>query len=350
MRRSSVSQQTVSFRRQVGRRRVDHGVVSHRVLEERKDQVPPGIFRAPIDEGHLLQTFLDNTPDHVYFKDVDSRFTRISQSFARWVGLDDADAALGLTDFDFFADEHASAARAAELEVMRTGEPVVGLEEREVWPDGHFSWVSTTKVPLYDRDGNVVGIFGLSRDITARKQFEAREREQAEALAALAAELAQLTLHDELTGLYNRRGFEQLGGSTIERARAAGDEVCVLFTDLDGLKGINDGFGHAAGDRALVDVATTLRELVRATDVVGRIGGDEFAAVVVGLAPAEVEQLCERIRVATLALPRSQYPLSISIGVATFCVGSLEHLDELLVTADRAMYDGRHRRRRSHTR
>lgn len=331
-------------RPQARRGRADHTGMSDRLSAETQDDALDRGAHGPVDEGQLLQTYLENTPDHVYFKDVDGRFTRLSRSLARWLGVEEADQALGFTDFDFFADEHASAARRAELEVMRTGQHIVALEEREVWPDGRVTWVSTTKVPLHDRDQRVVGIFGLSRDITARKLSEERERHQADQLAALAGELAQLTLHDELTGLYNRRGFEQLANEAIEGARHVEAEVCVLFADLDGLKAINDGFGHAAGDRALVTVGTTLRDAVRSTDVVGRIGGDEFAAVVVGLSPAEVDRLCERVRAAIMAC-RAEHPLSASIGVATFCLGKLERLEDLLTKADRSMYEGRRNRR-----
>ena len=319
-----------------------------RALHERHGEPGPAA-EGSLDERDLLQTFLDNTPDHVYFKDVDGRFTRLSRSLARWLGLEDADQALGLTDFDVFAEEHASAARAAELELMRTGEQIVALEEREVFPDGRFTWVSTTKVPLCDDHGRVVGIFGTSRDITARKAAEAREREQAVKLAALAAELEQLSLNDELTGIHNRRGFEQLGERALERARQDNTKVCVLFFDLDGLKGINDGFGHAAGDRALIHVAATMRDAVRATDIVGRIGGDEFAAVIVGMSIEEVDELCERIRFATMASRVPDLTVSVSIGVAALQTGKAERLHELLTLADRAMYEGRHRRRRSHT-
>ena len=204
-------------------------------------------------------------------------------------------------------------------------------------------------MPLYDDDGRVVGIFGTSRDITARKAAEAREREQAAKLAALAAELEQLSLNDELTGVHNRRGFEQLGERALERARQDDTQVCVLFSDLDGLKGINDGFGHAAGDRALIHVAATMRDAVRATDIVGRIGGDEFAAVIVGMS-------IERGRGALRARPLRDDGLARAgphglgqhrrRGAPT---GKAERLHELLTLADRAMYEGRHRRRRSHT-
>lgn len=294
----------------------------------------------PVDESRLLKTFLENTPDHVYFKDVEGRFTRISRSLALWLGAECADEAIGLTDSDYFAAEHASAARSGELEVMRTGEPIVGLEEREVWPDGRVSWVSTTKVPLHGDNREIVGIFGMSRDITARKLAEQRERVQADQLAALAGELARLTVHDELTGLHNRRGFEQYGDEALAAARKAEAEVSVLFTDLDGLKAINDGYGHGAGDRALVAVATALQHAVRSTDVVGRIGGDEFAAVLVGLSSQEVESVCKRV-CAAMEEAGAEHPLSASIGVATSGPGGSETLEELLTTADQAMYDRR---------
>ena len=208
-----------------------------------------------IDAEYLLETFLENTPDHMYIKDLDGRFTQLSASLGRWMGLDDPQRAVGLTDFDFFAASHAEPARAAELEIMRTGMPIIGLEEREEWPDGRVTWVSTTKVPLRSRDQRMIGIFGLSRDITERKLADERAQAQADQLETLAAQLEQLSLEDELTDLYNRRGLDLLGGNAVARAARDGSPLCVLFMDLDGLKTINDGFGHAAGDTALVTAA-----------------------------------------------------------------------------------------------
>ncbi len=300
-----------------------------------------------MDPGYLLETFLENTPDHVYFKDMDGRFTLISGALVRWFGLHDVQDALGRTDDDFFAASHAEPARAAELEVMRTGEPVVGLEEREVSADGRVTWVSTTKVPLRTREGRVIGIFGISRDITERKLAEQHTQQQAAELERLAARLEQLTLHDELTGLYNRRGLELLGGSALERAKRDGSAVCVLFMDLDGLKAINDGFGHAAGDRALIAAASGLSDVLRRTDVIARIGGDEFAAVLVGTSAVEAGNLCERVRRGTRALPPGEHSVSVSIGLAAVDPCAAETLDDLIAAADDAMYERRRRRRRS---
>ena len=301
---------------------------------------------AEMDAGYLLETFLENTPDHVYFKDMEGRFTRISASLVRWLGVERMEQALGRSDVDFFAASHAERARAAELEVMRSGEPIVGLEERELWQDGRVSWVSTTKVPLRARSGEVIGIFGLARDITERKLAEEHTQQQAVELERLAAELEQLTLHDELTGLYNLRGLELLGGGAVDRAARDGSELCVLFLDLDGLKAINDGFGHAAGDAALVAAARVLRGALRRTDVVARIGGDEFGAVLVGTSAAEADVLCDRVRHGMREHARGERSVSLSIGVAAARPGEGDTLEELIAAADDAMYQGRRRRRR----
>jgi PAS domain S-box-containing protein len=128
---------------------------------------------ALIEEKHLLHTLMDNLPDHIYFKDLQSRFIRLNKGMVEWFGLSDPAQALGKTDFDFFSDEHAQQAYADEQEVIRTGRPIQGIEEKETWPDGRETWASTTKMPLRDAQGCIVGTFGVSRDITARKQAEA---------------------------------------------------------------------------------------------------------------------------------------------------------------------------------
>jgi two-component system sensor histidine kinase/response regulator len=127
---------------------------------------------ALIAERHLLRTLMDNLPDYIYFKDRDSRFMRTNKAHAKAFGLDDPAQAVGKTDFDFFTNEHAQPAFADEQEIIRTGQPMFAKEEKETWPDGHETWVSTTKMPLRDAAGNIIGTFGISRDITERKQAE----------------------------------------------------------------------------------------------------------------------------------------------------------------------------------
>ena len=118
----------------------------------------------------LLQALMDYMPDHIYFKDTESRFIRNSKSQANMLGLNDPTQIVGKTDFDFFP--HATQAYAEEQEVMRSGQPLVDFEEQVVWPDSRETWVSTTKVPLRNPEGQIIGIFGISRDITERKRVE----------------------------------------------------------------------------------------------------------------------------------------------------------------------------------
>ena len=123
-------------------------------------------------ERHLLSTLMDNLPDLIYFKDRESRFTAVNRLFISRAGFKDQSEIIGKTDKDLYADEHASAALADERKIIATGHPIVGIQEKEIWPDGHETWVSTTKVPWRDASGNVIGTFGLSRDITAHKLAE----------------------------------------------------------------------------------------------------------------------------------------------------------------------------------
>ena len=142
----------------------------------------------------LLQALMDHMPDHIYFKDTQSRFIRNSRSQASLLGLSDPSEAVGKTDFDFFP--HAAKSYAEEQEVMKSGKPLVDLEEWVVWPDGRETWVSTTKLPLRNSEGQTIGIFGISHDITERKRAEQAIRQlnadlenQAEQLQAANKEL-----------------------------------------------------------------------------------------------------------------------------------------------------------------
>ena len=135
-------------------------------------------------ERFLLKTLMDSLPDHIYFKDRESRFIAVNRAMAALFGLEDPADVLGKTDADLFTREHAQAALHDEQEILRTGQPLVNLEEKETWSDGHETWVSTSKLPLRDPNGSIIGTFGLSRDITERKRAE-------EKLAALARELRE---------------------------------------------------------------------------------------------------------------------------------------------------------------
>ena len=127
-------------------------------------------------EQYLLQSLLDAAPDYIYFKDRESRFIRTSRAHATAFGLDDPALVVGKTDFDFFSEEHANQAYADEQEIIQTGQ-LISKEEKETWSDRSDSWVLTTKLPLYDQEGKIMGTFGISKDISERKQAEEALRE-----------------------------------------------------------------------------------------------------------------------------------------------------------------------------
>ncbi len=150
-------------------------------------------------EHSLLQALMDNLPDHIYFKDRDSRFLLANAAMAKSFGLADPAAFLGKTDFDFFTDEHARQAFADEQAIIRTTQPL-RTEEKETWPDKPDSWVSSTKIPLYDKDGIIIGTFGVSRDITERRVAEAKIQSQMIELTTLNKKLGEAhsqLLHSE---------------------------------------------------------------------------------------------------------------------------------------------------------
>jgi two-component system sensor histidine kinase/response regulator len=123
-------------------------------------------------ERDLLEALMDNVPDAIYFKDAESRFTRINREHARWMGLNDPAEALGKTDFDFYAKEFAREAFEDERKALKTGQPMIGRIEKIRTRDGKPRWASATKVPIKSENGHVMGIVGISRDITDMRNAE----------------------------------------------------------------------------------------------------------------------------------------------------------------------------------
>ncbi|MEN9840328.1 MAG: hypothetical protein RL376_128, partial [Verrucomicrobiota bacterium] len=136
----------------------------------------------PTDSATLLSTLLQHAAEAIYFKDRDSRFVCASQTLVRYLGCQIVEDLIGRSDADFFGEAHASAARRDELEIMRTGQPIVDLEEREDFPDGSIRWSHTSKYPFRNSNGQIVGTFGISRDITALHEARAQLQEATDLL------------------------------------------------------------------------------------------------------------------------------------------------------------------------
>lgn len=152
-------------------------------------------------ERALVSTFLANVPDAVYFKDRDSRFLATSASMAHMFGGKCPGDVIGKTDFDFFKEAHARPAFEDEQAIIKTGQPLIGKLEKETWPDGRITWALTSKMPLRGERGEIIGTFGISKDVTESKQMEfaleksRRELMDASRLAGM-AEVATGVLHN----------------------------------------------------------------------------------------------------------------------------------------------------------
>ena len=149
------------------------------------------------EQRRRLQLLMASIPDcRIYFKDGRGRFLEVNNAFVKQYGLRDAGEAIGKTDFDLFTEEHASMAAKDEEVVFRTGQPLVGKVEKETMPDGVHTWALTTKIPLHNENGRIIGTFGISRDVTALKDAEERLIEANEKLSAVFSDLLQS--HEQL--------------------------------------------------------------------------------------------------------------------------------------------------------
>ncbi|MES2733670.1 MAG: PAS domain S-box protein [Bacteroidota bacterium] len=145
-------------------------------------------------EKYLLDAFMNNTPDFVYFKDEESRFVRISKAHAQLFGYDDPKDLIGKSDFDFFSKDHSQPAYDDEQRIMKTGKPIINMVEKETWEDGRVTWVSTTKMPLLDLRGKTIGTFGVSRNVSDSKNNEIALEKKERRFQALAENSSDIQL------------------------------------------------------------------------------------------------------------------------------------------------------------
>jgi two-component system cell cycle response regulator len=176
----------------------------------------------------------------------------------------------------------------------------------------------------------------------------ARSIRYAQSQLGLQRTLLQMALRDDLTGLHNRRGFTALATRYLQWARSTGQNLAMLFADIDGLKAVNDRFGHGEGDRAISLTAASIKETFRRFDVTARLSGDEFVALIIEAPGRSVEMIRDRLQtnLAHLAAAERRYTLSLSVGVAHFDPDKPVTLHELMRQADAALYRIKHKVRR----
>ncbi len=257
---------------------------------------------------------------------------RVNRSLCELVGYTEEE--LLKSNFQAFTHDDDLGNDLANLYRLLQGEtPTCQVEKRYVHRLGQIVWVLNSVSLVRDSDNNPAHYIFQIQDITERKRAEAA--------------LQSLSLVDELTGLYNRRGFVAVIEQHLAAIRRSERMPVILYADLDGLKGINDSLGHREGDRALVKAAEIFKEVFRSSDIVARLGGDEFV-VLAAISPEEdAESLTSRLQErfsASNAQRNRPYDLSISIGLA-HCDNEKGHsIEELIACADRAMYEDKRRK------
>jgi len=201
------------------------------------------------------------------------------------------------------------------------------VEYRVVWPDGSVRWLRETGNLLRDERGKLKRMIGVVRDITDQKEIEQRYRHMA--------------YHDPLTGLPNRGLFEQRLDLAVQRATRHQAKTAVMFIDLGKFKSINDTYGHMVGDEVLVEAGSRLKSVVRGTDTVARIGGDEFVLILEDLKSLdEAENLARKVIRAfdkPMEILNHSLTIDLSIGIS-ICPDNAATAPELIRIADKAMY------------
>jgi diguanylate cyclase (GGDEF)-like protein len=210
--------------------------------------------------------------------------------------------------------------------VMLRGERTLPYEYRIITKDGKIVWFMETITSIFWNGRNAV--LGNCMDLTERKRME--------------EEIQSLSMTDSLTGLNNRRGFLTLAEQQLKFADRHHTEMMFFFADLDRMKQINDTLGHEEGDNALIDVAAILRETFRTSDIIARMGGDEFAILAIdatGLSPQIIMARLQNRVDSFNNEENRRYKISVSIGVSFYNPQNPCSLDELISRADKLMYE-----------
>jgi len=276
------------------------------------------------EERHRFLT--EYSSDMISVASWEGRYLYVSPASCALLGHEPNEL-VGSTFYDkVHENDRASVRRTHLLVLEKIGAAMIAYRIQR--KDGRYIWFESTirEVPRSGRD-TPRELVVVSRDITERKLQEER--------------LKDMAILDDLTGLYNRRGFMALATQHLKQAKRAKRQALVIFADLNGLKRINDTHGHADGDRALIAAAEVFNRTFRDSDVVARVGGDEFAILAVEADDQSVEAIKARLQSALDHTNRGHgrpWDVSVSIGIVSYDPEQHTSVEELMAGADREMY------------
>jgi diguanylate cyclase (GGDEF)-like protein/PAS domain S-box-containing protein len=346
----------------------EKGILNGSILDitERKqfELVQNAIYR-------ISQATLTSDGTNALYRSIHSILGELIPAENFFIGL--YDPANGLINFPYYIDLYDEApspiAHTQGLSgyILRKGRPL--LLTREIYDrlvgEGEVEPVGTAFIdwmgaPLKTA-GRTIGVMAVqnytegihfNQEDLNLLEFVSTQVAQAIERKRMEEEIHSLSLTDELTGLYNRRGFTLLADHEVKLARREKRDMLLMFGDVDGLKTINDTFGHAQGDRALQEVSTLLKNSFREADILARYGGDEFIALAVDAALENAEILSERIQAALQAHNQEAdrtYTMSLSTGMVCYDPETASTISEMIAQADAQMYSEKQARRKKGT-
>jgi diguanylate cyclase (GGDEF)-like protein/PAS domain S-box-containing protein len=312
-------------------------------------QLPDGNFQGIVrditerkraeEKLRQLSSAVEHSPSAIVITDANGHIEYINPKFTALTGFTFEELRGKTPPNTYGAGElQDEAGRSEHWQTIRDGKEWRG-EMLNRKKDGETYWEAVSISPIMNSAGIITHFVAVSEDITLRKENE-------EKIKHLNAGLEKLAMTDHLTSLYNRRYFMQRGAEEFKRSRRTNHPLSLLMLDIDHFKRVNDTHGHEAGDMTLQQVAAALKSSLRETDILGRLGGEEFAVLLPNTLSKEAGLLAERIRHAVermpFEIPGATLTITISIGVA-MQAGEMSGIDDMLRNADMAMYNAKHR-------
>lgn len=292
------------------------------------------------------EQFFNLSLDMLCIASIDGYFKRINASFERILGWPTAEL-LSRSFFDFTHPEDLEAT-VKEVEKLGRGIPTVKFEHRFRCADGSYRHLAWTSFPVKETGL----LYAIARDVTERKQSEEKINGLAAKLRLANNQLRDLASSDPLTGLKNRRAFDERLAYLIAVIYRTEESISLLMLDVDHFKQHNDQYGHQAGDQILMTIASLLAQNTRAGDTVARYGGEEFAVILPNASAQVAILIGEKLRIAVQNHPWEMKPVTISVGVSTASFEKekekMMHTDlgvKLIQEADQALYESKSRGR-----
>jgi len=278
-----------------------------------------------IEDAWILCTLMENTIDGIYVKDLQCRIWLVSRKLADALGFLEISEILGKTDIDLFGDEFGRKTMQDDMEVMQSGIPKTGVIDKYKKPNGEYNWTSSTKLPLRNDLGEIIGLLGISREINDMKNAEEKYQ--------------WLATHDPLTSLPNRYLLMDRIKQATSLANRNSDSFALLFIDINEFKKLNDLQGHIQGDKYLIYLSDLLLNNLRSSDTVARFGGDEFVVILNEIHDHDSARIvADKLTkiVYDLADPIN-HTLTASIGISIYPKDGVD-AETLIQAADLSMY------------